>query len=152
MKGPISLPVLPTAGLPAQVDICANQCQARCCKYIIVKIPAPRTRMDHEEIRWWVAHEGVSVHIAQRKWYLQVFTRCTHLTPNNLCSAYDKRPDVCRDYEPDNCEFTAELDIQREFRTMQEYDQYLEEKRFKRRGINAQRGRLQTSNGRRLNR
>lgn len=129
MNGPIALPVLPSPSLSRQAVICSQQCQARCCHYIIVKIPAPRTRADHEEIRWWVAHEGISVHIAQRKWYLQVLARCHHLRPDNLCGIYERRPQVCRDYDPSNCEFTAPLDIEREFNTLEEYDRYLEEKR-----------------------
>lgn len=129
MNGPIALPVLPTVSLSQQTAICSQQCKARCCKYIIVKIPAPRTKADHEEIRWWVAHQGISVHIAQRKWYLQIFTQCGYLTPNHLCGAYENRPEVCRDYDPSNCEFTGELDIEREFHTMEEYDRYLEEQR-----------------------
>jgi Fe-S-cluster containining protein len=152
MNGPISLPVLAMAGLSKQAEICAHQCQGRCCKYIVVKIPAPRTRIDHEEIRWWVAHEGISVHISQRKWYLQVFSRCSYLTPNNLCGAYEKRPDVCRDYEPNNCEFTAELNIQREFTTMEEYDQYLEEKRLKRSNAERTYRKSQARNGHHLKR
>jgi Fe-S-cluster containining protein len=27
--------------------------------------------------------------------------RCPHLTADNLCSVYDRRPQVCRDYQPD---------------------------------------------------
>jgi Fe-S-cluster containining protein len=27
--------------------------------------------------------------------------RCPHLTADNLCSVYERRPQVCRDYEPD---------------------------------------------------
>lgn len=27
--------------------------------------------------------------------------RCPHLGPDNLCTVYDRRPQVCRDYEPD---------------------------------------------------
>ncbi|PTL84042.1 YkgJ family cysteine cluster protein [Vitiosangium sp. GDMCC 1.1324] len=28
--------------------------------------------------------------------------RCPHLTADNLCSVYDRRPQVCRDYEADD--------------------------------------------------
>jgi Fe-S-cluster containining protein len=133
MGGLISLPVLPVASLSNQAAICSQQCQARCCQYIIVKIPAPRTKADHEEIRWWVAHQGISVHVAQRKWYLQVLTPCSYLMPDHLCGAYEKRPEVCRDYDPTNCEFTAEPDIEWEFTSMEAYDRYLEEKRQQRR-------------------
>ncbi|MCI0573689.1 MAG: YkgJ family cysteine cluster protein [Myxococcaceae bacterium] len=27
--------------------------------------------------------------------------RCPHLSPDNLCTVYDCRPQVCRDYTPD---------------------------------------------------
>jgi Fe-S-cluster containining protein len=27
--------------------------------------------------------------------------RCPHLGPDNLCTVYDRRPQVCRDYQPD---------------------------------------------------
>ena len=30
-----------------------------------------------------------------------VGVRCRHLAEDNLCSIYDERPDVCRDYRPD---------------------------------------------------
>lgn len=28
--------------------------------------------------------------------------RCPHLTADNLCSVYDRRPQVCRDYQADD--------------------------------------------------
>ena len=28
--------------------------------------------------------------------------RCPHLTAENLCAVYDRRPQVCRDYAPDD--------------------------------------------------
>lgn len=27
--------------------------------------------------------------------------RCPHLTQENLCAIYDRRPQICRDYQPD---------------------------------------------------
>lgn len=27
--------------------------------------------------------------------------RCPHLTEENLCAVYERRPQICRDYEPD---------------------------------------------------
>ncbi|OJH33614.1 YkgJ family cysteine cluster protein [Cystobacter ferrugineus] len=27
--------------------------------------------------------------------------RCPHLGPDNLCTVYERRPQVCRDYQPD---------------------------------------------------
>ena len=34
--------------------------------------------------------------------------RCPHLTADNLCAAYDRRPQICRDYQADRmCELIA---------------------------------------------
>lgn len=44
--------------------------------------------------------------------------RCPHLGDDNLCAIYDRRPQICRDYQPDEvCELiaapTAEARVQR---------------------------------------
>ena len=28
--------------------------------------------------------------------------RCPHLLENNLCAVYERRPQICRDYQPDS--------------------------------------------------
>jgi len=82
---------------------------ALCCRYITVRIMPPVDEDDWEEIRWWVAHEGVLVYAdvqASRRtdWYLQVDTRCRALGAGNVCKVYEARPGPCRDYSPSDCE------------------------------------------------
>lgn len=108
---------------------------ALCCRYITVKLMPPVDEDDWEEVRWWVAHEGVLVYadvLASRRtqWHLQVDTRCSFLGRSNLCKMYEARPDPCRAYSPHECEGAvpggpagpSEHDI--ELRTVEEVERY----------------------------
>jgi len=90
---------------------------------------------DWEELRWWVAHEGIMVWAdvqANRRtdWYLQVDTRCRFLGALNVCKVYDARPGPCRSYLPTECERAVpggpagepEHDI--ELRTIEDVERY----------------------------
>jgi Fe-S-cluster containining protein len=96
---------------PGEND-CPEACRAICCRYIVKKIEPPRTRLDWDELYWFLCHDKVSVYIEERKWYLLVNVPCMHLTRNSRCRVYPNRPDVCRMHEAENCEYTGELDFQ----------------------------------------
>ena len=38
-------------------------------------------------------------------WYLLVHTTCRHLQDDNRCGIYETRPQICREYSTDNCEY-----------------------------------------------
>lgn len=84
--------------------ICRELCKAKCCKYISVAIDPPTRRIDREEIRWFLCHKDISVRFERRRWYVQVETRCEKLGPDNSCTIYDTRPDICRQYEHRECD------------------------------------------------
>ena len=86
---------------------CQDRCQALCCRYLTVQIPAPRRECDLDEVSWLLAHEHVTIYVASRRWHLEVRTRCKYLTADNLCAIYAQRPQVCRDHRPHECEFPA---------------------------------------------
>jgi Fe-S-cluster containining protein len=113
--------------LPKEVRLCAEKCGAKCCKYATVKIDAPRTKCDFDEIRWFLAHDDVSVIIESRLWYLQFDTRCEFLSRSNLCSNYENRFELCREYAMDNCEDSdAEPPIV--FSRTEEFDKFIEKR------------------------
>ena len=66
-------------------------------------------------------------------WFLQFDTRCSNLLPDGRCNIYDRRPQVCRDYSNDWCEFDepAENHFKLMFDTHEQLDAYCR-KRFKR--------------------
>jgi Fe-S-cluster containining protein len=116
---------------------CQRACRAKCCRYITTVLEPPRRKVDFDELGWFVSHEGVSVYVQGRRWHLQVATRCRYLTPGNLCAIYDTRPDVCRDYDPKDCEHDAKLEYSLYFDTKDDFDRWyakrLERQRKRRR-------------------
>ena len=73
-------------------------CPARCCQYFALQIDAPATPEDHDQMRWFLAHERVVVWMQDGEWYLEIQNRCKNLQPDNRCGIYETRPQICRDY------------------------------------------------------
>lgn len=86
---------------------CSHCPGAKCCTYITQLIPTPRSRGDFEHLLWQVSHEHVEAYKDKDGWYLLIHSRCTHLTPDGRCGIYAQRPQVCRTYSNDYCEFDA---------------------------------------------
>ena len=109
-----------------------KKCEAKCCRYFALQIDTPRSKQDFENIRWFIAHKGVSVYVEKKKWFLQISSNCHYLTKTHMCRIYDKRPLICREHDIYSCEHVAaggfEHDL--EFKTLKQFDAYLAE-RFK---------------------
>lgn len=82
-----------------------RHCNHLCCNYITVKIPAPRTIRDFDGLLWQVSHDHIAALRDHQGWYLIVYSRCSHLTPNGKCGIYAKRPITCREHATENCEY-----------------------------------------------
>jgi Fe-S-cluster containining protein len=102
----VEVKVVPSTAFTAdnKCGFCTN---STCCTYITQEIETPRTKYDFEHLLWLVSHENVKVYKDQDGWYLLVETRCSHLLPDGRCGIYKQRPQVCRDYSNDYCEFDA---------------------------------------------
>jgi uncharacterized protein len=81
----------------------ADECGAKCCTYLATEIDTPRSRADFDEIRWFVAHENTNVYKTDKgDWVLEFVTPCGYLK-NQRCTNYENRPNICRDYDPEDC-------------------------------------------------
>lgn len=79
---------------------------AKCCHYVTQAIETPRSMYDFSHIQWQVSHDGVEVYKdSDKTWYISFTTTCKKLLPDGHCSIYEKRPQICRDYKNDWCEF-----------------------------------------------
>lgn len=113
-----------------------NKCSfcpgTKCCNYITQEIDAPRSKDDFDHLLWQLGHENIQAYKDEDGWFLVVMTRCTHLLDDGNCGIYETRPQVCRDYSNDYCEFDApaEEGFEFYFRNYQELDKYCR-KRFK---------------------
>lgn len=93
--------------MATQESLC-SRCTALCCRYFALQIDTPKDPPDFDDIRWYLAHESVHVFIEDGDWYLAIQTRCTHLLEDNRCGIYEDRPQICREFSTDNCDYHQE--------------------------------------------
>jgi Fe-S-cluster containining protein len=105
--------------------LCAH-CPAKCCRYFALPIDKPTTWKDFEFIRWYLLHDRASAFIEDEVWYLLVHTRCKHLGDDNLCRQYETRPQICRDYSIDKCEYEDDWVYDHYFETSEQIEEYAE--------------------------
>ncbi len=97
--------VLPVSGYTeSKCQRCTN---SKCCTYFTQAIDAPRSKREFDHLLWQISHRGVQVYKDKSGWYLLINTACTHLQPDGRCGVYETRPQICRDYTNDFCEFDA---------------------------------------------
>jgi uncharacterized protein len=111
---------------------CGSCMRSICCNSINQKIPAPRSRDDFDHLLWQVSHENINVFKDADGWFLHIQSRCVHLQDQGVCGIYARRPQVCRDYDNDFCEYDAPIARASElfFSSYQELDSYCR-RRFK---------------------
>jgi len=90
-------------GKPFEETKC-GQCIALCCRYIALEVDAPTEPKDFENLRWYMLHERVTIFVEGRRWYVQIFNKCTALGPDNQCTRYETRPAICREYTDSWCD------------------------------------------------
>ena len=82
------------------------ECGAKCCKYFCFEVDAPDSYEEFEDVRWYLCHEGVTVHVEDGDWYIAIENRCRKLDADDRCVAYEDRPLICRTYSTNKCDFT----------------------------------------------
>ncbi|MEN6406464.1 MAG: YkgJ family cysteine cluster protein [Thermoguttaceae bacterium] len=121
----------PRHEVPAGEHLC-SYCTAKCCRYFALGIDKPTTRADFDHLRWFLLHEHVAVFVEDRAWYLLVQTPCKHLRKDHRCGIYDRRPQICRDYVTDNCEYDDDWTYEMYWDSPEQVEQY-EKEYFERR-------------------
>jgi len=82
-----------------------KECDQLCCKYITVKIPAPRTIHDFDGLLWQLFHKNIKAFNDSTGWYLLVYNTCLQLKGNGKCAIYENRPLTCRKHSIKKCEY-----------------------------------------------
>ena len=101
-------------------------CTAKCCRYFALPIETPTEFTDFEYIRWYLLHERASVFKEDGDWYLLVHTTCEHLQSDNRCGIYETRPQICREYTTDNCEYEDDWTYDFYLETAEQVAEYTE--------------------------
>jgi len=86
-----------------------NKCSfcpgTKCCSYYTQLIEAPRSKYDFEHMLWQISHANTNIYKDEDGWYLMIRSQCTHLQNDGRCGIYERRPEICRVYENDFCEY-----------------------------------------------
>jgi Fe-S-cluster containining protein len=113
------------ADVPAGECLC-DYCTAKCCHYFALPIEKPTELTDLDHIRWYLMHEHASLFVEDSTWYLLVHTKCKHLQADYRCGTYLTRPQICRDYSTDNCEYDDDAVYDMYFETSEQMGEYME--------------------------
>ncbi len=105
-------------------DQLCDYCTGRCCRYFALPIETPVDRADFENIRWYMMHGEVSVFVDDETWYLMIHNTCDHLGDDHRCGIYDRRPDICRNYSTDSCEFDSDACYDQLFESPRQIEEY----------------------------
>lgn len=107
-------------------EVLCDYCSAKCCRYFALPIEEPETRDDWEYIRWYLMHEGATLFSEDGAWYLLVHAECRNLQSDNRCAIYDTRPQICRDYSVDACEYEDHFLYEQYLETAEQAAEYAE--------------------------
>ena len=101
MKTNISPDQLPTE---TKCSFCPG---TKCCSYTTQQIDSPRKIDDFDHLLWQMAHKNIQAYKDEDGWFLLILNQCQFLQKDGNCGIYETRPQVCRDYKNDYCEFDA---------------------------------------------
>mgnify|MGYP001814704751 CR=1 FL=1 len=101
-------------------------CTAKCCRYFALPIEQPERWEDFEYIRWYLLHDRAAVFVEDDTWYILIHTKCKHLRDDHQCGDYENRPQICRDYSTDNCEYEDSWTYDIYFETPEQVAEYCE--------------------------
>lgn len=107
-------------------EVLCEKCAGLCCRYLALPIETPTTAGDYDDIRWYLAHEGISVFVEDGDWYINIASRCKYLNKVNRCDIYEHRPSICRRYKEDNCDYhSGDYGYELHFTSTEELDEYI---------------------------
>ena len=102
-----------------------KECGGKCCRYFCFEIDEPDTFEEFDDIRWFLMHEDISVHVDEGDWYISIANKCKALDEDSRCMIYADRPLICRRYSMANCDFTAgDYGYEAHFETPEQLEAY----------------------------
>jgi Fe-S-cluster containining protein len=107
-------------------EVLCDYCTGQCCRYFALPIDKPTSWEEFEFCRWYLYHEGATIFSEDDTWYLCVHSKCQHLGDDNRCGVYLRRPQICREYTTDNCEFDNYTTYERYFENGDQIYEYAE--------------------------
>lgn len=107
-------------------EVLCSYCTARCCRYFALPIETPTDWTDFDHMRWYIMHGRSAIFVDEGSWYLLVWGDCENLLEDNRCGIYLTRPEICRSYSTDICEYDNDSCYEKYFETQDQIWEYAE--------------------------
>ena len=107
-------------------DELCGYCSGKCCRYFALPIDKPTNYEEFDFVRWYLLHENATVFVEDGSWYLLVHNVCKELGEDNRCKIYEKRPQICREYSTEKCEYDDLFMFEQYFETPDQVEEYAE--------------------------
>ncbi|MBQ9813756.1 MAG: YkgJ family cysteine cluster protein [Thermoguttaceae bacterium] len=107
-------------------DRLCEYCSGKCCRYFALPIDTPGDYEEFDFVRWYLLHEHATIFVENGNWFLMVQTICKALDENNRCQIYEKRPQICREYTTEKCEYEDLFVFEKYFETPEQIEEYAE--------------------------
>lgn len=120
------LPAKPPRDQIPEGAVLCQFCTAKCCRYFALPMETPETEQEFDYLRWFLLHDRASVFVEDDVWYILVHTECRHLEADNRCGIYMTRPQICRDYSTDGCEYEDNFVYDSYFDRPEQVQDYIE--------------------------
>ncbi len=101
------IPIHVDPGSLSSEEKCGYCTNTTCCTYITQELDTPRSMEDFDTLLWQLSHENIQAYKDEGDWYLLVNNRCHHLQQDGRCGIYEIRPQICREYSNEDCEFNT---------------------------------------------
>ena len=86
---------------------CSHCHGTKCCQYVTQQIDTPRKKNDFQLMLWQISHNNVEFNKDEDGWFIMFITSCSHLDAKGQCRIYAQRPEICREYSNDYCEYDS---------------------------------------------
>lgn len=105
-------------------EVLCSYCTAKCCRYFAFPIDQPKVRRDYDYLRWFLLHGRVAIFVEDGTWFLMIYADCRQLQEDHRCGIYESRPQICRDYTTDSCEYEDDALYEMYFETPEQIWDY----------------------------
>jgi len=84
------------------------ECNQICCRTTVIEVDPPKTLRDYSDLLFYLYHFDTEIAVADNEgeieWYVEFMSPCRFLS-GGRCMIYEKRPQVCREYDMETCEY-----------------------------------------------
>lgn len=117
------------------IDKSCSSCKGDCCKYVAMELDCPEDIEDFQNIRWYLAHENISVYVEEDGvWNIEFMTPCKYLEKNNKCCIHEdfvknpevRRPQICKEFTVEQCPHHNDYEELYRFNSVEDVDKYIE--------------------------